>query len=87
MRDPHDAYLVDLGRSSGADMQVSLDRDLLDAQLADVTVLDPAQFFGPPRQRAFKHRCMSEPWCKQSVNKPHATRRHSALGGLMNPQQ
>jgi putative PIN family toxin of toxin-antitoxin system len=44
LRDPDDDYLVALMRSSGADMLVSVDRDLLDAQLADVTVLDPAKF-------------------------------------------
>jgi uncharacterized protein len=44
VRDPDDDYLVDLTRVSGADVLVSLDRDLLDAQLADVTVLDPARF-------------------------------------------
>jgi predicted nucleic acid-binding protein len=31
-------------RSSEADVLVSLDRDLLDAQLANITVLDPAKF-------------------------------------------
>lgn len=44
VRDPDDDYLVDLVRASGADVLVSLDRDLLDAQLSDVTVLDPAMF-------------------------------------------
>lgn len=44
VRDPDDAYLVDLARSSGTDVLVSLDRDLLDAQLPDLTVLDPAHF-------------------------------------------
>lgn len=43
VRDPDD-YLVDLLRRSGAEVLVSVDRDLLDAQLAGVTVLDPAQF-------------------------------------------
>jgi uncharacterized protein len=44
VRDPKDDYLVDLLRRSGADVLVSVDHDLLDAQLPDVTVLDPAQF-------------------------------------------
>ena len=44
VRDPGDDYLVALMRSSGADATVSLDRDFLDAQLADITVLDPAKF-------------------------------------------
>jgi putative PIN family toxin of toxin-antitoxin system len=44
VRDPGDDYLVDLLHRSGADVLVSVDRDLLDAQLAGVTVLDPAQF-------------------------------------------
>ena len=43
VRDPDDDYLVDLTRASG-EILVSLDRDLLDAQLSDVTVLDPAKF-------------------------------------------
>jgi putative PIN family toxin of toxin-antitoxin system len=44
VRDPDDDYLVALMRSSEADVLVSLDRDLLDAQLANITVLDPAKF-------------------------------------------
>ena len=44
VRDPNDDYLVALMRASGADVLVSVDRDLLDAQLADITVLDPARF-------------------------------------------
>jgi putative PIN family toxin of toxin-antitoxin system len=44
VRDPDDDYLVLLMRSSKADVLVSLDRDLLDAQLANITVLDPAKF-------------------------------------------
>lgn len=44
VRDPDDDYLVDLTSASGAEILVSLDRDLLDAQLSDVTVLDPAMF-------------------------------------------
>jgi putative PIN family toxin of toxin-antitoxin system len=44
VRDSDDDYLVALMRNSGADVLVSLDRDLLDAQLADITVLDPAKF-------------------------------------------
>jgi putative PIN family toxin of toxin-antitoxin system len=44
VRDPGDDYLIALMRGSGADILVSLDRDLLDAQLVDITVLDPAKF-------------------------------------------
>jgi uncharacterized protein len=46
VRDAADDYLVALARSSAADVLVSLDRDLLDAGLPDVTVLDPARFLG-----------------------------------------
>jgi putative PIN family toxin of toxin-antitoxin system len=46
VRDAADDYLVALVRSSAADVLVSLDRDLLDASLPDLTVLDPAQFLG-----------------------------------------
>jgi putative PIN family toxin of toxin-antitoxin system len=44
VRDPGDDYLVALMRSSEADLLVSLDRDLLDAQLPNIIVLDPAKF-------------------------------------------
>lgn len=44
VRDPRDDYLIELLRASAADALVSVDRDLLDAQLAGVTVLDPARF-------------------------------------------
>jgi uncharacterized protein len=44
VRDPDDDYLVELMRVSGADMLVSLDRDLLDAEIPDIAVLDPATF-------------------------------------------
>jgi putative PIN family toxin of toxin-antitoxin system len=42
--DPGDDYLVALMRSSEADLLVSLDRDLLDAQLPNIIVLYPAKF-------------------------------------------
>ncbi len=44
VRDAADDYLVALMRSSAADALVSLDRDLLDAQLQGIEVLDPATF-------------------------------------------
>jgi putative PIN family toxin of toxin-antitoxin system len=43
VRDPHDHYLVALSQEAEADYLVSLDRDLLDAQL-DLPVVDPAIF-------------------------------------------
>jgi predicted nucleic acid-binding protein len=46
VRDPDDDYLVALMRATQADVLVSLDRDLLDAQLDDITVVDPAVFVG-----------------------------------------
>ena len=46
LRDPDDDYLVMLFQDASADFLVSLDRDLLDAKLADVSVLDPASFIG-----------------------------------------
>ncbi len=46
VRDPNDAYLVSLAIDANADVLVSLDRDLLDAQLAGIAVLDPAVFVG-----------------------------------------
>lgn len=39
-----DEYLVALARRSAADFLVSLDLDLLEAPLADLTVLAPAAF-------------------------------------------
>jgi len=59
VRDPDDDYLVDLTRASGAEVLVSLDRDLLDAQLSDVTVLDPAKFLA---------RLADEPQAPQTAN-------------------
>jgi predicted nucleic acid-binding protein len=59
VRDPDDDYLVDLMRASDAEVLVSLDRDLLDAQLADVTVLDPAKFLT---------RLADEPQAHQTAN-------------------
>ena len=59
VRDPDDDYLVDLTRASGAEVLVSLDRDLLDAQLADVTVLDPAKFLA---------RLVDDPQTPQTTN-------------------
>lgn len=46
VRDPDDDYLVALMHATQADVLVSLDRDLLDAQLGDITVIDPAVFLG-----------------------------------------
>lgn len=46
VRDPDDDYLVALMRATEADVLVSLDRDLLDAQLDGITVIDPAVFIG-----------------------------------------
>jgi predicted nucleic acid-binding protein len=46
VRDPEDDYLVALMRATQADFLVSLDRDLLDAQLDDVAAIDPAVFVG-----------------------------------------
>jgi putative PIN family toxin of toxin-antitoxin system len=46
VRDPKDDYLVALVRATQADVLVSLDRDLLDAQLGGLTVTDPAVFVG-----------------------------------------
>ena len=44
VRDVADDYLVALARSSTTEAIVSLDRDLLDAHLSDIAVLDPARF-------------------------------------------
>lgn len=41
VRDPKDEYLVALARAAGVDWLVSLDRDLLDAGLADLQVVGP----------------------------------------------
>jgi uncharacterized protein len=41
-RDPGDDYLVALARAANADVIVSVDRDLLEADLADVVVVRPA---------------------------------------------
>jgi putative PIN family toxin of toxin-antitoxin system len=46
VRDPDDDYLVVLLHAARADVLVSLDRDLLDAELDGVTVIDPAVFVG-----------------------------------------
>jgi uncharacterized protein len=46
VRDPDDDYLIALMRAVQADVLVSLDRDLLDAQLDEITVIDPAVFIG-----------------------------------------
>jgi len=43
-RDPKDDYLVRLARSSAATALVSGDRDLLEADIADVEVLTPRAF-------------------------------------------
>jgi uncharacterized protein len=44
VRDADDDYLVALARAAEADAIVSLDRDLLDAQLDGITVTDPVRF-------------------------------------------
>lgn len=44
VRDPKDDYLIALMHAAHADLLVSLDNDLLDAQLDDIAVLDPAIF-------------------------------------------
>ncbi len=44
VRDPDDDYLVALVHATRADVLVSLDRDLLDAELDGVKVTDPAVF-------------------------------------------
>lgn len=44
VRDPNDEYLVALARYSNADALVSVDLDLLEAPLTDVTVVTPATF-------------------------------------------
>jgi uncharacterized protein len=46
VRDPDDDYLIALMHATGADFLVSLDRDLLDAELDGITVIDPAVFVG-----------------------------------------
>lgn len=46
VRDPDDEYLVALMHATQANVLVSLDRDLLDAKLDGITVLDPAVFVG-----------------------------------------
>jgi predicted nucleic acid-binding protein len=44
VRDPDDDYLVAQMHATHADFIVSLDRDLLDAQLDGIKVVDPAVF-------------------------------------------
>ncbi len=44
VRDADDDYLVALARAAKTDAIVSLDHDLLDAQLDDITVTDPLRF-------------------------------------------
>jgi predicted nucleic acid-binding protein len=46
VRDPGDDYLVALMFATRADVLVSLDRDLLEAHLDDITVIDPAVLVG-----------------------------------------
>jgi uncharacterized protein len=50
VRDPDDDYLVALMHATRADVLVSLDRDLLDAHLEGMTVVDPAVFVGSLEQ-------------------------------------
>lgn len=45
-RDPDDDYLVALAKASDANLIVSSDRDLLEADLADVAVVHPRDFVG-----------------------------------------
>jgi uncharacterized protein len=42
-RDPDDDYLVALARAAGAEAIISLDRDLLDAELTDLPVWTPGR--------------------------------------------
>jgi putative PIN family toxin of toxin-antitoxin system len=44
VRDPNDDYLVALARQTKADAVVSVDRDLLDAPVTDIAIVDPATF-------------------------------------------
>jgi putative PIN family toxin of toxin-antitoxin system len=44
VRDPKDEYLVALARLAGADALVSLDLDLLEAPLDDLTICRPFEF-------------------------------------------
>jgi uncharacterized protein len=44
VRDPSDDYLVALTRATDADLLVSLDNDLLDAELGEIAVVDAAIF-------------------------------------------
>jgi predicted nucleic acid-binding protein len=46
VRDPGDDYLVALMHATQVDALVSLDRDLLDAELGGMRVIDPAVFVG-----------------------------------------
>ena len=50
VRDPADDYLVALMRATEADFLVSLDNDLLDAELEDIDIVDPAVFLGRVEQ-------------------------------------
>jgi uncharacterized protein len=46
VRDPDDDYLVALMQATQADLLVSLDRDLLDAELDGIAAVNPAVFLG-----------------------------------------
>ena len=50
VRDPKDDYLIALMHAADADLLVSLDNDLLDAELDDIVVLDPAVFLARVRE-------------------------------------
>lgn len=50
VRDPADDYLIALARGAHADALVSLDRDLLDANLKDISIERPAAFLGRLRE-------------------------------------
>lgn len=51
-RDPSDDYLIALARSADADLLVSVDRDLTEAHLDDITVVTPAGFLAGLGPRA-----------------------------------
>jgi putative PIN family toxin of toxin-antitoxin system len=51
VRDPDDDYLIALARTSNADALVSLDRDLLDAPIGKLLILEPFRFHEELRER------------------------------------
>lgn len=52
VRDPDDDYLIALTRTSKADALVSLDRDLLDAPIDNLLILDPFPFLAELHKQA-----------------------------------